>query len=93
MVFGGATMQMERNVRPAVTILTIKALAEEQTLPRLTGMVAQLGMIPEALTCTRSGDFLSINIQLAGADPARLELLRARLAALVVVQRVHQVGS
>ncbi len=53
-------------------IMAIKALAEPQTLSRITGIFAQFGVIPATLSSQRRQNFLLVDLQFEG-DAYRLE--------------------
>ncbi|MDB5575528.1 MAG: hypothetical protein JWR80_704 [Bradyrhizobium sp.] len=82
------------SVRPEVVrVMAIKALAEPQTLSRITGLFAQFDLIPATFCCQRSGAYLCVDAQLDIADLPQVEKLLAKMRAMVVVERASLTDS
>lgn len=84
---------IEQRERESVSILAIKAAAEEQTLPRICGLAAQFGVIPTAMNCRQAGGLLIIEIEFPRESAPRQDLLLAKLQALVSVRRASLVAG
>lgn len=92
MVMAAAGLRMvERAPTVVPAILAIRAIAEEQTLPRITGLFAQFGIVPTMISSRRVDDLLLIDVQFESEQADRVELLSEKLRAMVAVQRAIRV--
>lgn len=57
-----------------------------QALLRVLGLVAQNSLIPRSVACERRGDWLYAKLAIDGLSPARAEILRAKIEAIVTVR-------
>ena len=88
----GARLAEVPRARPS-GIVAIKALAEPQTLSRITGLFAQFGVTPVAFLSRQTDQFLLIDVQFDAGEGTRVDILVAKLKALILVQRADLVDQ
>lgn len=67
----------------------IDAIADPQSLPRVTGAFAQRGIIPDALSARFDGETVRIEVTVAGLDARQAVVIAAKLGATVAVAAVR----
>jgi hypothetical protein len=88
----GARLVEFPQVRP-LGIVAIKAFAEPQTLSRISGLFAQFGVTPVTFVSRQTDQFLLIDIQFDASEGTRIDILVAKLRALILVQRADLVDQ
>jgi acetolactate synthase regulatory subunit len=69
----------------------VRAAADPGTLPRVLELFAKRGLVPSSVQARLTGDAepaLSVDLQVAGLEPAMVEIVAEALRQIWVVERV-----
>lgn len=70
---------------PQAHVFAIRAEADPQVLMRIVGLFAQRSIVPELVTCRRSGERLEIAVEAVLASDEAAERLLEKLRAIVLI--------
>ena len=67
----------------------IDAIADPQSLPRIAGFFAQRAIIPTEMAMQVAGERMEIEVAVPGLEPARAEVIAAKLGEIFAVLDVR----
>ncbi|WP_155986397.1 hypothetical protein [Novosphingobium resinovorum] len=67
----------------------VLASAEPQALPRLIGLIAQIGLTPTSLCAKATGDLITITIDQSGLNEQQAAVIAEKMRSLVLVLDVQ----
>lgn len=81
----------EAAAKPALHVFAIEATQDPQVMLRIAGLFAQRSIVPQQLSCRRSGTRLTIDVEAELDSPAVAGLLLEKIRSMVLVDRANLV--
>lgn len=91
MVASAAKQGAVRIAAPPSFLFEIQAAQDSQAILRIVGLFAQRDLVPEQISCRKSGRSLLVNIEVALDAASTAQLILQKIQSLVLVERADLV--